>query len=81
MITIKLWFINGLRVVLRLHSILHCVEAYFAIMEQAWWTLSIVLLTGITQIVASFLLPREHIHLRSPLLDIVHKHKDERKRK
>jgi len=76
MITIHLWFINSLRLILRLHSVLHCAEAYAAFAEQAWITFSIVCITGTTQILASFFLPHEHIHLRSKFLDIVHKHKE-----
>lgn len=68
-------FLNTIRLLLRMHVILHVFEAYFASVEGAWITFSIIVFTGIVQLLAAWLLPDEHVHLHNPLWQNVHKHK------
>ena len=71
---IKRWLVNLTRTVLKLHSILHIFEAIAAFSEGAYITLSIVVISGLAQVLAAYLLPDEHIHVRNPLISKVHKH-------
>jgi len=49
---------------LRIHSIFHFIEFVSAIYEEAYITASIAFVASLIEIVASFLIPKEHIHLK-----------------
>ena len=50
---------------LRLHFIVHVFEFAAALYDRAWLTMSIVAFFGLLNLMASFLLPGEHIHFHS----------------
>ena len=56
---------------LRIHSIFHFIEFVSAIYEEAYITASIAFVASLIEIVASFLIPKEHIHLK-PFISKVH---------
>jgi len=56
---------------LRIHSIFHFIEFISAIYEEAYITASIAFIASLIEIVASFLIPKEHIHLK-PFISKVH---------
>ena len=56
---------------LRIHSIFHFIEFISAIYEEAYITASIAFVASLIEIVASFLIPKEHIHLK-PFISKVH---------
>jgi hypothetical protein len=56
---------------LRIHSIFHFIEFVSAIYEEAYITASIAFIASLIEIVASFLIPKEHIHLK-PFISKVH---------
>tara|TARA_B100001063_G_C16539020_1_gene440313 strand:+ start:49 stop:270 length:222 start_codon:yes stop_codon:yes gene_type:complete len=60
---------------LRIHSIFHFVEFVSAIYEEAYITASIAFVASLIEIVASFLIPKEHIHLK-PFISKVHEECD-----
>ena len=61
---------------LRIHSIFHFIEFVSALYEQAYITASIAFIACIIEITASFLIPKDHIHLR-PFISEVHEKCDE----
>jgi hypothetical protein len=63
--------IKIIRFGLRIHSIFHVVEFISAIYEEAYITASIALVASLIEIIASFLLPKEHIHFK-PFISEVH---------
>ncbi len=56
--------IEILRWGLRLHGISHLIEVISAVSEQAYITATIALIFICIEILASFYLPKEHIHLK-----------------
>ena len=60
---IKRNLIEVLRWGLRLHGIGHLVEVVSAVAEQAYITATIALIFITIEILASFYLPKEHVHL------------------
>ena len=61
---------------LRLHGISHFIEVVSAIGEGAYITASIALFFIFIEILASFYLPKEHIHFK-PIKSDVHKECDD----
>jgi len=49
---------------LRLHGVSHFIEFLSALMEAAYVTASIVFLLISIEILASFYIPKEHVHLK-----------------
>ena len=68
---IKKHFLEILRWGLRLHGIGHFIEVLSAIAEGAYITASIALVFITIEILASFFIPKEHIHLK-PLKSDMH---------
>ena len=68
--------IKIIRFGLRIHSLFHFIEFISALYEQAYITASIAFIASVIEIIASFLLPKEHIHLR-PFISKVHEKCDE----
>ena len=68
---IKKHFLEILRWGLRLHGISHFIEVLSAIAEGAYVTASIALFFIFIEILASFYIPKEHIHLK-PLKSEIH---------
>ena len=60
---------------LRIHSIFHFIEFGSAIYEDAYITASIAFVASLIEIIASFLIPKEHIHLK-PFISKVHEECD-----
>ena len=56
---------------LRLHGIGHLIEVVSALREEAYITASIALIFITIEILASFYLPKEHVHFK-PLKSDVH---------
>ena len=65
------YFLNILRWGLRLHGAGHFIEVVAAISEDAYITASIALFFISVEILASFLIPHEHIHFK-PFKSEVH---------
>ena len=61
---------------LRLHGISHLIEVVSAIGEGAYITASIAFFFIVIEILASFYLPKEHIHFK-PIKSDVHKECDD----
>lgn len=68
--------IKIIRFGLRIHSIFHVVEFISAIYEEAYITASIALVASLIEITASFLIPKEHVHLK-PFVSEVHEKCDD----
>ena len=68
---IKKHFLNILRWGLRLHGISHFIEVLSAINEEAYITATIAFIFICIEILASFCIPHEHVHIR-PLKSDVH---------
>ena len=68
---IKKYFLNILRWGLRLHGISHFIEVLSAINEEAYITATIAFIFISIEILASFFIPHEHVHIR-PLKSDVH---------
>jgi hypothetical protein len=68
--------IKIIRFGLRIHSIFHVVEFISAIYEEAYITASIALVASLIEIIASFLIPKEHVHLK-PCVSEVHEKCDD----
>ena len=68
---IKKHFLEILRWGLRLHGISHFIEVLSAIAEDAYVAASIALFFIFIEILASFYIPKEHIHLK-PLKSEIH---------
>ena len=64
-------FLEILRWGLRLHGIGHLVEVVAAISEGAYITATIAMFFITIEILASFFLPKEHVHLK-PIKSDVH---------
>jgi len=73
---IKRHFLSVLRWGLRLHGIGHLVEVIAAIGEGAYITASIALFFISIEILASFYIPKEHVHFR-PIKSDVHEECDD----
>ena len=67
----KKGFINIIRIGLRLHSVFHFIEFISAIYEDAYITACIALTATLVEIIASFLIPKEHVHIK-PFISDVH---------
>ena len=59
------------RIGLRIHSLFHLLEFISALYEQAYITATIAFIAMLLEIIASFLLPKEHIHIK-PFISDVH---------
>ena len=59
------------RLGLRIHSLFHLLEFVSALYEQAYITATIAFIAMFLELLASFLLPKEHIHIK-PLISDVH---------
>ena len=68
---IRKYFLNILRWGLRLHGISHFIEVISAINEEAYITATIACIFIAIEILASFFIPNEHVHLK-PLKSKVH---------
>ena len=68
---IKKHFLNILRWGLRFHGISHFIEVLSAINEEAYITATIAFIFICIEILASFFIPHEHVHIR-PLKSDVH---------
>ena len=75
---IKRNFLEILRWGLRLHGIGHLIEVFSAISEGAYITATIALIFISIEILASFFIPHEHVHIR-PLKSDVHESCDNEK--
>lgn len=64
--------ISIIRFGLRIHSIFHFIEFISAIFEEAYITASIAFIASLIEIIASFLIPEEHVHIK-PFMSKVHK--------
>ena len=62
--------INLVRLGLRIHSFFHLLEFISAIYENAYITASIALFAMSLELVASFLIPKEHIHIKALISDV-----------
>ena len=63
--------IKLVRLGLRIHSLFHLLEFVSALYEQAYITATIAFISMFLELLASFLLPKEHIHIK-PLISDVH---------
>ena len=61
---IKKHFLNLLRWGLRLHGISHLIEVLSAINEEAYITATIAFIFICIEILASYFIPDEHVHIR-----------------
>ena len=68
---IKKHFLEILRWGLRLHGVSHFIEVLSAIAEGAYITASIAFIFISIEILASFYIPKEHIHIR-PIKSEIH---------
>ena len=73
---IKKHFLEILRWGLRLHGVGHLIEVFSAIVEGAYITASIALVFIFIEILASFYIPKEHVHLK-PIKSDLHDKCDE----
>tara|TARA_B110000014_G_C19904117_1_gene467773 strand:- start:44 stop:271 length:228 start_codon:yes stop_codon:yes gene_type:complete len=73
---IKKHFLEILRWGLRLHGVGHLIEVFSAIAEGAYITASIALVFIFIEILASFYIPKEHVHLK-PIKSDIHDKCDE----
>ena len=67
---IKKHFLSILRWGLRLHGSAHLIEVISAISEGAYITASIAFIFICIEILASFFIPKEHVHLKPFKSDI-----------
>ena len=74
---IKKHFLSILRWGLRLHGFAHMIEVISAISEGAYTTASIAFTFICIEILASFFIPKEHVHLKPFKSDIHEKCEDE----
>ena len=68
---LKKHFLEILRWGLRLHGVGHFIEVFSAITEGAYITATIASFFIILEILASFYIPKEHVHLK-PLKSDIH---------
>ena len=73
---LKKSFIGILRWGLRVHSLLHLLEFGSAIYESAYITACLAFITGSIEVLASILLPHEHVHFKG-LIPTVHEECDD----
>ena len=73
---IKKHFLEILRWGLRLHGVGHLIEVFSAIAEGAYITASIALVFIFIEILASFYIPKEHVHIK-PIKSDIHDKCDE----
>ena len=59
------------RIGLRIHSLFHLLEFISALYEQAYITATIAFIAMVLELLASFLIPKEHIHIK-PFISDVH---------
>jgi len=59
------------RIGLRIHSLFHLLEFISALYEQAYITATIAFIAMFLELLASFLIPKEHIHIK-PFISDVH---------
>jgi len=59
------------RIGLRIHSLFHLLEFISALYEQAYITVTIAFIAMFLELLASFLIPKEHIHIK-PFISDVH---------
>ena len=59
------------RIGLRIHSLFHLLEFIPALYEKAYITATIAFVAMLLEIIASFLIPKEHIHIK-PFISDVH---------
>jgi hypothetical protein len=76
----KKHFLSILRWGLRLHGSAHLIEVMAAISEGAYITATIAFIFITIEILASFYIPNEHIHLK-PIKSDVHEECDVEKKK
>ena len=67
----KTYFLNILRWGLRIHGISHMIEVFSAYLEGAFITAAIAMIFIIIEILASFFIPNEHLHLK-PIKSKIH---------
>ena len=72
-------FIEILRWWLRVHGVSHLIEVLAAVYEGAYLTASIALVFISIEILASFFLPNEHVHLK-PFKSDVHEDCNEKRK-
>tara|TARA_B100000780_G_scaffold37702_1_gene23520 strand:+ start:1059 stop:1286 length:228 start_codon:yes stop_codon:yes gene_type:complete len=63
--------ITIVRLGLRVHSFVHLLELIAALYEEAYITASIAFIAMLLELAASYLIPKEHIHIK-PLISEVH---------
>jgi len=63
--------ITIVRLGLRVHSFFHLLELIAALYEEAYITASIAFIAMLLELAASYLIPKEHIHIK-PLISEVH---------
>ena len=68
---LKKHFLGFLRWGLRLHGISHFIEVFSALSEGAYITATIATFFILLEILASFFIPKEHVHLK-PLKSDIH---------
>ena len=69
-------FVKLLRWGLRFHSVFHVLEFVSALIETAYVTASLSFFAGAIEVLASFLLPHEHVHFKG-LIPTVHEECDD----
>ena len=62
--------IKLVRLGLRIHSLFHLLEFVSALYEQAYITATIAFIAMFLELLASFLLPKEHIHIKPLISDV-----------
>ncbi|MBT3794191.1 MAG: hypothetical protein HOD79_00520 [Flavobacteriaceae bacterium] len=63
--------IKLVRLGLRVHSAFHLLEFISALYETAYITASVAFVAMVLELAASYLIPKEHIHIK-PLISDVH---------
>ena len=58
------------RIGLRIHSLFHLLEFISALYEQAYITATIAFIAMFLELLASFLIPKEHIHIKPFISDV-----------
>ena len=69
-------FIKLLRWGLRFHSVFHVLEFVSALIETAYVTAGLAFFAGAIEVLASFLLPHQHVHFKG-LIPTVHEECDD----
>lgn len=69
-------FVKLLRWGLRFHSVFHILEFVSALIEHAYVTAGLAFFAGVIEVLASFLLPHEHVHFKG-LIPTVHEECDD----